>query len=113
MGGGTQYFPWVHIQDIARLFEFCAENDAVEGVVNGVAPHAVKYAEFNASMSRALGRPAFFWVPSTVANVMFGERSYLFLEGAKIVPKKTEELGFKFNFEFLEEALKDIVNNKS
>lgn len=112
MGSGEQYFPWVHIDDIARLFEFAIENEKVEGVLNGVAPEPVRYSEFNEAMSRAVHRPAWFWVPSTVANVMFGERACLFLEGSKIVSKRTEELGFNFEHKYIEEALKDVVEKK-
>jgi uncharacterized protein len=113
MGSGQQFFSWIHLQDIARLFEFAVENQNVDGVLNGVAPHPVRYTEFNDVMGRAVHRPAFFWVPSMVAKLTFGERSSLFLEGAKLLPKRTQEMGFKFDFEFIEEALKDVVTNKS
>lgn len=37
MGSGNQYYPWIHIEDIAHLFAYCVEHN-VTGVVNGVAP---------------------------------------------------------------------------
>lgn len=38
IASGSQYLPWIHIQDIARLIQFAIENESVTGVLNGVAP---------------------------------------------------------------------------
>lgn len=35
---GSQYFPWIHAEDLCRLMFFAITNDEVKGVLNGVAP---------------------------------------------------------------------------
>lgn len=40
---------------------------------------------------------------------MFQDRARMLLKGVKAVPKKAIESGYKFKFETLESALKDIV----
>lgn len=41
MGKGTQFFPWIHIDDVCRMVLFSIENNEVKGVVNGVAPEVI------------------------------------------------------------------------
>lgn len=38
IASGSQYLPWIHVQDIARLIQFSIENESVTGILNGVAP---------------------------------------------------------------------------
>ena len=39
-GSGKQYFPWIHIRDIAGIFDHAIENENVTGILNGVSPEA-------------------------------------------------------------------------
>lgn len=41
MGKGTQFFPWIHVDDVCRIVLFAIENDQVNGIVNGVAPEVI------------------------------------------------------------------------
>lgn len=41
MGKGTQFFPWIHVDDVCRIVLFAIENDCVNGIVNGVAPEVI------------------------------------------------------------------------
>lgn len=41
MGNGSQFLPWIHIDDVCRLVLFAIENNSVEGIVNGVAPEVM------------------------------------------------------------------------
>lgn len=44
---GNQYLPWIHIEDLIRLITYCIENNHIEGVLNGVAPHTVTNDQFS------------------------------------------------------------------
>lgn len=41
MGKGTQFFPWIHVDDVCRIVLFAIENNKVKGIVNGVAPEVI------------------------------------------------------------------------
>lgn len=41
MGSGTQFFPWIHVEDVCRIALFAIENNNVKGIVNGVAPEVI------------------------------------------------------------------------
>lgn len=45
IGSGKQFFPWIHIDDMVRLFMFAIEEN-ISGVLNGVAPQIITNQEF-------------------------------------------------------------------
>lgn len=44
---GNQYLPWIHIDDITRLFLFVIESANISGVLNAVAPEEISNKEFS------------------------------------------------------------------
>lgn len=43
IGSGTQYLPWIHIDDLTNLITFAIETPQVEGILNGVAPEVNRF----------------------------------------------------------------------
>lgn len=111
IGSGHQFFPWIHIDDLAGILTHALETNDVQGVLNGVAPASTTTnAEFAQALAAALGRPAFIPVPSTIVNAIFGrERAIMLLEGQKVVPRRTLATGYQYAFPELGAALKDVV----
>lgn len=110
IGSGKQYFPWIHIDDMTGLITHALDNDHVSGVLNGVAPEVATNESFTKEYASALWRPAILPAPSFVFNLVYGhERAKLLLEGQKVIPKRTQELGYKFKFPELKAALANIV----
>nr|CAG4638503.1 EOG090X07KR [Cyclestheria hislopi] len=109
VGSGEQYFPWIHIDDIAHLFLFAIKNDNVRGVLNGVAPDIITNKEFARAFGRALWRPAFLPLPAGAVNLIFGpERAKMLLCGQKVIPKKTLDYGFVFRYPDIYSACKEF-----
>jgi uncharacterized protein len=105
VASGQQWMPWIHVDDIVEMFTFAVENDNVKGVLNGTAPNNVTNAEFSTALASAANR----WpvpTPEFLANIMFGERATLLTRGSKVLPKKAQELGFKFKYNTVDEALR-------
>lgn len=111
IGSGRQFFPWIHIRDLAGILTHALEANHVQGVLNGVTPaSATTNAEFAQALGAALGRPAFIPVPSSVVQAVFGqERAIMLLEGQKVVPRRTLASGYQYSFPDLEAALKEVV----
>jgi len=106
IGSGRQYFPWIHINDAARLYTHAIEN-SLSGVYNGVAPQILTNKEFSTAFGRALWRPAIIPLPNFVPNIVFGyERAKVMTEGQKVIPKRTLESGFKYEYPDIEDACK-------
>jgi hypothetical protein len=111
MGDGTQYMPWIHIDDIANLFIFLSKQTTLEGVFNGTAPGPVTNTEFTRTLAHQLHRPALLRVPACVLKAGLGELSELLLGGQRVLPENARAAGFQFHYTELKVALNDILNS--
>nr|XP_009425878.2 epimerase family protein SDR39U1 isoform X4 [Pan troglodytes] len=110
IGSGHQFFPWIHIGDLAGILTHALEANHVHGVLNGVAPSSATNAEFAQTLGAALGRRAFIPLPSAVVQAVFGrQRAIMLLEGQKVIPRRTLATGYQYSFPELGAALKEIV----
>jgi NAD dependent epimerase/dehydratase family enzyme len=102
----------VHADDVVNLFIESIEDNNISGAVNAVSPNPVTMNEFAKTLGRIMKRPAIFKVPAFVLKIVLGEASIEVLTGAKIYPKRTIELGYKFEFENLSDALENILEKQ-
>ncbi|MEQ8625094.1 MAG: TIGR01777 family oxidoreductase [Vicingaceae bacterium] len=110
LGSGKQYMPWIHIDDLCRIFIYALENK-LEGAFNAGAPNQVDNKTFTNTLASVLKKP--LWLPNVPAFVMkliLGKRSLLVLEGSRVSCKKIQDRGFEFKFKDLKEALKKIYH---
>lgn len=106
---GQQYMPWIHIDDICRLFLFLAENPRLTGVFNGTAPRPVTNQQFSEALAETLHRPAFFRVPACALKLSMGEMAGLLLGGQRAIPEKAQAERFEFLYTDIHSALSDVV----
>ncbi|MGD8427435.1 MAG: TIGR01777 family oxidoreductase [Balneolaceae bacterium] len=109
VGSGDQYFPWIHMLDLCRGLTYPLEKEAFEGAYNLNAPNPVKMDEFARILGEQLQRPAFFRMPEFVVEAVLGEAALPILASLRMQPKKLQQHGYEFRFEYLEEALGEIV----
>jgi hypothetical protein len=112
LGDGKQWMSWIHLADLAAMFQFAVENE-VSGALNGVAPLPVTNADFTQTLARAVHRPAIFPVPVFALKLLFGEMSEILLASQRVLPAAAEAAGFKFRFPELGGALKDLLEGSS
>lgn len=112
LGNGQQWFPWIHIDDIISIYLFMLDNKNISGPVNTVSPENVRMNEFARILGKVLHRPSIFKVPAFALRIAIGEAASTILSSQRVVPKKLIENGFKFRFEKLEDALKDLLKTK-
>jgi NAD dependent epimerase/dehydratase family enzyme len=91
------------------LIVWAIQTPTVTGIVNATAPHPVRMKEFAATLGRVLHRPAFIPAPAIALRLLLGEMAVMVLEGQRVLPKKTEALGFRFKHQELEEALRSTL----
>jgi uncharacterized protein (TIGR01777 family) len=106
VGSGQQYWSWISLTDIARLYQFAIEDQVLAGPVNGVAPHPATNREFTKALGTVLHRPTVFPLPAFAAKLALGEMAdELILASARVLPEVAQSSGFQFQHPQLSEAL--------
>jgi hypothetical protein len=83
---------------------------AVDGPINAAAPHPVTNDEFSRALGRALHRPSWMPAPGFALKLAFGEMATdMLLRGQRVVPRRALELGYRFRFERIDEAMAAAV----
>ena len=108
MGSGRQFMPWVHRADVVRAIEFLLNNDTLDGAVNLSAPTPVDNLTFSKALAQHFHRPMVLRLPEPMLRVMFGEMADLLVYGARMVPEKLNQAGFRFQYPDLTAALDAI-----
>lgn len=110
LGSGKQWFPWISIDDVVRIFKFVIENEKISGPVNAVSPGVVSMKEFANALGNVLKRPALIRVPEFILKLILGEAADALIYGVKVKPKKLIENGFEYNDTSIYNALKKILD---
>jgi uncharacterized protein (TIGR01777 family) len=109
LGNGRQWMPWVHVDDLARLYVHAAEHGEIDGPMNAVAPHPVRNAEFTKALGRQLHRPAFMPAPYVGLRLLFGEFAKVLFASQRVIPKVALDTGFTFKYPDITVALREIL----
>ncbi len=111
LGSGRQWMSWIHIDDVVGGYHFALHQPGFDGVANLTAPRPVRNKEFTKALGRALSRPAFLPTPGFALKLAFGEMAKdLLLDGQKVLPRRLEQAGYKFQHPGLDEALQDVIS---
>jgi uncharacterized protein len=109
LGGGLQWFPWIHIDDIAGVFRHALMTTAVDGPINGVAPGVVTNDEFTRELAAALNRPVFFPVPEFALRLLMGEMADAVMSSQRVVPRVALDTEYRFKYPNLRPALESLL----
>ena len=109
IGGGDQYFSWIHINDLARAIDFIISRKK-GGVYNMTAPEYSTNREFTMSISSKLKKPTRFILPKVLLRLLYGRGADVVTGGQAVIPERLIKEGFQFNYHYVDKALEDIVN---
>jgi uncharacterized protein (TIGR01777 family) len=105
MGKGTQWVPWIQIDDAVGLIRAILEDVGFHGAVNVVSPNPVRNSELTTALSQTLWRPALLPVPAFALRLALGELSDELLGSRRCIPRRAIERGFEFAHTEIETAL--------
>ena len=109
LGNGKQYMPWIHIDDLCELYIKAIEDQEFKGAFNAVSSEHISNLSFSKKISKIFNYPFLaLGAPSLILQIVFGEMSTIILNGSRISANKIKQAGFKFKFENLEKALKNL-----
>lgn len=109
LGNGKQWASWLHIDDIVNIYTHAIDCTELTGAVNAASPNPVRMKEFAKTLGKVMRRPSLFFVPKFVLKIVVGEAAEVVIASQKIAVKKIIRSGYKFKFEKLEDALKNLL----
>ncbi|MBU0515372.1 MAG: TIGR01777 family oxidoreductase [Proteobacteria bacterium] len=109
LGGGKQYFSWIHQNDLVAALLFLAENEKLTGPFNLTAPNPVTNRDLARAVGQALRKPSFIPTPAFVLRLALGEFGSVLVQGQRALPQRLTEAGFEFQFPQVDTALVDLL----
>jgi uncharacterized protein (TIGR01777 family) len=107
LGPGTQWWSWIHLDDLVGVVARALHDERLEGPVNAVAPEPVTNADFTRVLGRVLRRPTLLPAPAPVLRLAAGEvADALLLSSTAVRPARLLEAEFEFLHADLEQALR-------
>ena len=110
-GSGTTWFPWLHMEDLIRIYHFVVINENISGPVNACAPYPVRFRDFIDHLikfRKALVIPFPIWILKMVLQ----ETADVVLFSQKMIPAKLLRTNFQFSYSKLRGALEEIFSRR-
>jgi uncharacterized protein (TIGR01777 family) len=111
LADGSQWLPWIHVDDEIGLIRHLAAADGLSGAFNAVAPEPVTNRELTTALGEALDRPTVMKAPAFALRLALGKEmaAELLLASQRVMPVRTLETGYGFRYPLLRAALKDLL----
>ncbi|QKD83540.1 TIGR01777 family protein [Thermoleptolyngbya sichuanensis A183] len=109
LGTGRQWFSWIHREDLVNLILKALTDSSLSGVYNATAPNPVRMAEFCQTLGQVMGRPSWLPVPAFALEALLGDAAQVVLEGQQVLPKRTQEAGFAYQYSDVKAAIANIL----
>ena len=106
IGDGSQWWPWIHIDDAVGLINHVLKAKVQNGPINAVSPQEVTQTRFANALAEALRRPRIFRVPKFLTRALIGEMSSELTSSRRTI---SSAIGYDFRFQTLGQALKDLI----
>jgi uncharacterized protein (TIGR01777 family) len=109
-GNGDQYYSWIHINDLCKMFIYALKNESINGIYNAVAPKPVPYLEIIKSIERAKKISTIkLKAPLWGIKLMLGEFGETLFYSTNVSSKKIQDSGFKFEFNSIDDAIANLI----
>jgi len=110
-GKGNQFISWIHEKDFAKAIEFIIEKE-LSGVVNLVSPKPITNYDFMKTLRTTIRIP--FGLSTSkflleIGSFFIRTETELVLKSRNVIPKRLQENRFKYEYETLENAFKNLT----
>lgn len=113
MGGvilpGSQWMPWIHIDDEVHIILKAIADERVRGPINATAPDVPTNRTFMKTMGNILHRPIIMRLPVFMLRAFLGDGAAILTRGRRVVPGKMLQLGYQFQYPTLKQALLNLL----
>ena len=109
IGDGRQWFPWIHIRDLAGAVHYILGKKHLDGPFNFCAPNPLRNREVAKAFGNVLKRPSGLRAPPFMLRLVLGEFADTLLASQRAVPARLVQDGFVFRFPRLDGALAELA----
>lgn len=110
LGSGHQIVPWIHIDDLCRIYLHALENNNISGAFNAVSPGQTTNWIFMSTLTKTLKKRFIpVRVPSFILYLIYGKKASILLKGGKISSEKIMKSGFQFKYPDLTTCLEELL----
>jgi uncharacterized protein (TIGR01777 family) len=110
VGSGKQFMSWIHHADEVGIILLALDHSDASGPLNATAPQPVTNKAFGNAFGRVLKRPAILPTPAFALRLALGEAAGLVTAGQRVLPRRAEALGYRFQHSDIDSALGQIVH---
>jgi len=108
-GSGNQWFSWIHMDDLVRIYHLAVEDETLSGPVNACSPYPVRFKDFIKHI-RIFKKALVIPFPTSLLRIFLRETADVFLFSQKMMPVKLLKNNFNFSYPYLRDALKEIFS---
>ena len=108
-GSGRQWFPWIHMRDLLRIYHAAVTDKTLSGPVNACSPNPMRFQDFLSHLTH-FQKAIILPFPIFLLKLFLQETADVVLFSQRMIPGKLMTTGFQFSFPALEDALKDIFS---
>ncbi len=98
IGSRSQWLPWIHIDDVAGLYDLALTDDRIGDGLNVAAPHPARYRDCTEPMAAIAGRPVRLKISGTAVRLALGDVADSVLHNRRMIPAKALEVGYEYRF---------------
>src|SRR6056297_23162 len=110
-GSGRQFYSWIHIQDVVRMFAYAIDSEDMNGAYNAAAPKPLPMNEWISELVEVYPKsPWIVPVPSFALRIGLGEMADVLLNSVRLDIQKLQQTGFTFEYPTLTEAGRELFD---
>ncbi len=106
-GSGRNWFPWIHMDDLVRIYHAVVTDESMEGPVNACAPHPLRFRDFLEEL-RIYKNVMVIPFPPGILRLLISETADVLTFSQRMVPSKLQEHGFEFSYPDIRHALQEV-----
>lgn len=111
-GSGNQFYPCIHLSDVANQFVYSLINNKLQGPYNA-AVETVSQKQLNKFISQGLNKKTMtIAIPKWLLQLFLGKMHFLVTDSLKMSGDKIKNEGFNPQFPTVEFMLEDILQKK-
>jgi NAD dependent epimerase/dehydratase family enzyme len=108
-GSGQNWFSWIHMEDLIRIYETAVSDESLTGPVNACSPEPVRFRTLLDHL-REYRKAVVIPLPVSLFRLFAKELADELTNSQRIMPAKLHDMQFRFVYGNLKEALKDVFS---